>query len=162
MQSQFSSVVQSCPTLCDPVDCSTPGFPVHHQLLELAQTNVYRVGDAINISSCVGPFSSRLQYSLVQPSTVYNSSLVVVVEPSTLLYSLVDCKVKQKCPLQWSLYLSKKEHSTGRVVPVPGLHPRRPGRFCFCSLKILELLCKEISYPAGEIIWEVHLERERH
>ena len=34
------SVVQSCPTLCDPMDCSTQGFPVHHQLLELAQTNV--------------------------------------------------------------------------------------------------------------------------
>ena len=35
---QFSSVAQSCPTLCDPMDCSTPGFPVHHQLLELTQT----------------------------------------------------------------------------------------------------------------------------
>ena len=44
---QFSSVAQSCPTLCDPVDCSTPGLPVHHQLPELAQTHVHRVGDAI-------------------------------------------------------------------------------------------------------------------
>ena len=35
-----SSVAQSCPTLCDPMDCNTPGFPVHHQLLELAQTHV--------------------------------------------------------------------------------------------------------------------------
>ena len=35
---QFSSVAQSCPTLCNPMDCSTPGFPVHHQLLKLAQT----------------------------------------------------------------------------------------------------------------------------
>ena len=42
-----SSVAQSCPTLCDPMDCSTPGFPVHHQLPELAQTHVHRVGDAI-------------------------------------------------------------------------------------------------------------------
>ena len=38
---QFSSVTQSCPTLCDPMDFSTPGFPVHHQLLDLAQTHVY-------------------------------------------------------------------------------------------------------------------------
>ena len=45
--SQFSSVAQSCLTPCDPMDCSTPGFPVHHQLLELAQTRVHRVGDAI-------------------------------------------------------------------------------------------------------------------
>ena len=47
---QSSSVTQSCPTLCDPMDCSTPGLPVHHQLLELAQTHVHRVGDAIQPS----------------------------------------------------------------------------------------------------------------
>ena len=47
---QFSSVAQSCPTLCDPMDCGTPGFPVHHQLLELAQTHVHQVGDAIQPS----------------------------------------------------------------------------------------------------------------
>ena len=38
---QFSSVAQSCPTLCDPIDCSTPGLPVHHQLLEFTQTHVH-------------------------------------------------------------------------------------------------------------------------
>ena len=43
----FSSVTQSCPTLWDLVDCSTPGLPDHHQLLELAQTHVHRVSDAI-------------------------------------------------------------------------------------------------------------------
>ena len=42
---QFTSVAQSCPTLCDPMDCSTPGFPVHHQLPELAQTHVHQVDD---------------------------------------------------------------------------------------------------------------------
>ena len=47
---QFSSVAQSCPTLCDPMDCSMPGFPVHHQLPELAQTHVHRVGDVIQPS----------------------------------------------------------------------------------------------------------------
>jgi len=46
-RSQFTSVAQSCLTLCDPMDCRTPGFPVHHQLLELAQTHVHWVGDAI-------------------------------------------------------------------------------------------------------------------
>ena len=44
---QLSSVTQSCPTLCNPMDCSTPGFPDHHQLPELVQTHVHRVGDAI-------------------------------------------------------------------------------------------------------------------
>ena len=47
---QFSPVAQFCPTLCSPVDCSTPGFPVHHQLPELAQTYVHRVDDAIQPS----------------------------------------------------------------------------------------------------------------
>ena len=45
-----SSVAQSCPTLCDPMDCSMPGFPVYHQLPGLAQTHVHRVGDAIQPS----------------------------------------------------------------------------------------------------------------
>ena len=47
---RFSSVTQSCPTLCSPVGCSTPGFSVHHQLLELAQTQVHYVGDAFQPS----------------------------------------------------------------------------------------------------------------
>ena len=47
---QFSSVTQSCPTLWDPMDCSMPGFPVHHQLPELAQTHVHGVGDTIQPS----------------------------------------------------------------------------------------------------------------
>ena len=44
---QFSSVAQSCPTLCDPMNCSTPGLPVHHQLPEFTQTYVHQIGDAI-------------------------------------------------------------------------------------------------------------------
>ena len=47
---QFSSVAQLCPTLCDPMNCSTPGLPVHHQLLEFTQTHIHQVGDAIQAS----------------------------------------------------------------------------------------------------------------
>ena len=47
---QFSSVAQSCPTLCDPMNCSNPGLPVHHQLPELTQTHVHWVSDAIQPS----------------------------------------------------------------------------------------------------------------
>ena len=47
---QFSSVAQSCPTLCDPMNRSTPGLPVHHQLPEFTQTQVHRVSDAIQPS----------------------------------------------------------------------------------------------------------------
>ena len=48
MNIQFSSVAQSCPTLCNPMRCSTPGHPVHHQLPEFTQTHVHQVGDATN------------------------------------------------------------------------------------------------------------------
>ena len=47
---QIRSVAQSCPTLCDPRNCSTPGLPVHHQLPEFTQTPVHRVSDAIQPS----------------------------------------------------------------------------------------------------------------
>ena len=55
---QFSSVAQSCPTLCDPMDCSTPGLPVHHQLLEFTQGHIHRVSDAIQLSDPLLPPSS--------------------------------------------------------------------------------------------------------
>ena len=57
---QFSSVAQLCPTLCDLMDCSTPGFPVHHQLPELTQTHVHQVSDAIQPSH---PLSSPSSFS---------------------------------------------------------------------------------------------------
>ena len=62
----FSSVTQSCPTLCNPMNHSTPGLPVHHQLPELTQTHVHRVGDAIQpshpLSSPSPPASNPSQY----------------------------------------------------------------------------------------------------
>ena len=50
LKNQFSSVTKSCPTLCDPMDGSMPGFPAHHQLLELTQTHAHPVSDAIQPS----------------------------------------------------------------------------------------------------------------
>ena len=63
LQNQFSSVAQSCLTLCDPMNHSTPGLPVHHHLPEFTQTHVHRVGDAIQPSH---PLSS--------PSLVFSPS----------------------------------------------------------------------------------------
>ena len=60
---QFSSVTQSRPTLCDPMSCSMPGLPVHHQLPELTQTHVHSVGDAMQ------PY-----YPLSSPSPAFNLS----------------------------------------------------------------------------------------
>ena len=52
---QFSSVTQSCATLCDPMNRSTPGLPVHHQLPEFTQTHVHGVGDSIQPSNLLSP-----------------------------------------------------------------------------------------------------------
>ena len=64
--SQFSSVAHSYLTLCNPMDCSTPGPPVHHQILELTQTHLHRVGDAIQpshpLSSPSPPVSNLSQH----------------------------------------------------------------------------------------------------
>ena len=53
--SQFSSVTQSCPAICEPMACGMPGLPVHHQLPELAQTHVHWVSDAIQTSHPLSP-----------------------------------------------------------------------------------------------------------
>ena len=63
-QMHFSSVTQSSPTLCNPMDCSMPGFPVHHHLPEPAQTHVHWVGDAIQPSQTLS--SSSPAFSLSQ------------------------------------------------------------------------------------------------
>ena len=62
---QFSSVTQSCPTFCEPMNRSTPGLPVHHQLPEFTQTHVHRVGDAIQPSH---PLSSPSPPAPIPPS----------------------------------------------------------------------------------------------
>ena len=59
----FSSVAHLCPTLCYPMDCSTLGFPVHHQLLDLTQAHVHRFSDAIQPS-----------HPLMSPSPTFNLS----------------------------------------------------------------------------------------
>ena len=69
------SVAQLCPTLCDPMDCSTPGFPVHHQLPKLAQTHVYRLGDAIQPSHPLS-FPSPVTFNL-SSIKVFSNELVL-------------------------------------------------------------------------------------
>ena len=70
---QLNSVAQSCSTLCDPVDCSTPGFPVLQHLVELTQTHVHRVGDSIQPSH---PLSSPSPpaFNLSQHQGLFNES----------------------------------------------------------------------------------------
>ena len=76
---QFSLVAQSCPTLWDPIDCSTPGFPFHHQLPEFTPTHVHWVGDAIQPSH---PLLSPPAFNLSQQQGLFKwvSSLHQVVK----------------------------------------------------------------------------------
>ena len=102
---QFSSVAQSCPTLCDSMDCSTPGFPVHHQLPELAETHVH-----LNrwchptISSSIILFSSYLQSfpaSLSFPMSQFfaQGGQNIGVSAST---SVLPMNIQDWFPLEWT------------------------------------------------------------
>ena len=95
---QFSSVAQLCPTLCDPMNRSTPVLPVHHKLPEFTQTHVHRVSDAIqpSISSSVVHFSSRPP---IPPSirVFYNESTLFMRWPKywsfsfSIIYKISTC-----------------------------------------------------------------------
>ena len=83
---QFSSVAQSCPTLCDPMDCSTPDLPVHHQLLEFTQTHAHWVSDAIQPSH---PLSSPSppSFNLSQHQVFSNKSVICIRWPKFWSFS---------------------------------------------------------------------------
>ena len=82
----FSSVTQSCPTLCDPMDCSTPGFLVHHQFLELSQTHVHRVSDSIQPSHpLLSPSPPALNFS--QHQGFSNESVLFIRWPEYWSFS---------------------------------------------------------------------------
>ena len=83
---QFSSVTQSCPTLCDSMDCSTPGLPVHHQLPEFTQTHVHWVSHAIQPSH---PLSSPFlpTFNLSQHQGLFKESVLCIRWPKYWSFS---------------------------------------------------------------------------
>ena len=83
---QFSSVAQSCLTFCDPMDCSTPVFPVHHQLLQLAQTHVHWVSDAIQPSH---PLSSPS----LPAFHLFQHQGIVLLEPVDTIWESISSRV---------------------------------------------------------------------
>ena len=87
MPLQFSSVAQLCPTLCDSMDCSMPGFPVHHQLPEFTQTHVHRVSDVIQPSH---PLSSPSPppYKLFSIRVFSNESVLRIRWPKYWSFSV--------------------------------------------------------------------------
>ena len=115
---QFSSVTQSCLTLCNPRDCSIPGVPVHHQLLEHTQTHVHHVSDAIpTISSSVIPFSSRLQSFSASgsfPMSQFFPSGGQSVGASASA-SVLPVNIQNWFPLGWTGWISLQSKGLSRV-----------------------------------------------
>ena len=114
---QFSSVTQSCLTLCDPMNRSTPGLPVHHQLLEFTQTHVHRVSDAIQPSHPLSsPFPPAPNPSQHQSTFQWvNSSHEVAKVLEFPLASFLPKKPQGWSPLGWAGWISLQSNGLSRV-----------------------------------------------
>ena len=100
---QFSSAAQSCPSPCDPMNCSTPGLPVHHQLPGFTQTHVHRVSDAIQ------PSHPLLSPSPPAPNPSQHQGLFQWVNSS--LDRLIFWDLSQLCSMASNSYISKYPRS---------------------------------------------------
>ena len=115
---QFSSVAQSCPTLCDPMDCSTPGLPAHHQLPEFTQTYVHWIGDTIQPSHpLLSPSPPALNLSQGQglfPMSKHFTSggQSIGVSAST---SVLAMNTQDWSPLGWTGWMSLQSKGLSRV-----------------------------------------------
>ena len=114
---QFSSVAQSCPTLCDPMNRRMPGLPVHHQLLEFTQTHVHWVGDAIQPShpllSPSPPAPNPSQHQCFPMSQLFawgNQSI-----GASALASVFPKNTQDWSPLEWTGWISLKSKGLSRV-----------------------------------------------
>ena len=112
---QFSSIAQSCPTLCDPMDCSTPGLPVHHHLLEFTQTHVLWAGDAIQPShplSSPSPPAFNLSQHQGLFKWVTSGGQSIGVSAST---SVLPMNTQDWSPLGWTRWISLQSRGLPRV-----------------------------------------------
>ena len=115
---QFSSVIQSCPTLCDPMDCSRLDLPVHHQRPEFTQTHVYQVGDAIQLSHPLSSPSppalnlSQHQGSFPMSQLFTSGGHSIGVSAST---SVLPMNTRDWSPLEWTGWISLQSKGLSRV-----------------------------------------------
>ena len=117
---QFSSVVQSCPTLCDPMNHSTPGLPVHQQLPEFTQTHVHWVGDAVQpsypLSSPSPPAPNTSQYQgLFQWVNSASGGQTIGVWTIGALASVLPMSAQDWSSLEWTGWISLQSKGLSRV-----------------------------------------------
>ena len=118
MYQSVSSVTQSCLTLCDPMNRSTPGLPVHHQLLEFTQTHVHQVGDAIHPShSLSSPSPPALNPSKHQSlfQWVSSSHEVATWAGVSALASFLPKNTQDWSPLECTGWISLQSKGLSRV-----------------------------------------------
>ena len=105
---QFSSVTQSCPTLCDSMNCSKPGLPVHHQLLEFTQTHVHWVDDAIQPSHPL--FALLLLSSILASIRVFSNESALTSGGQSIgvsaSASVLPMNTQDWSPLEWTGWVS--------------------------------------------------------
>ena len=123
---QFNSVAQSCLTLCDPMNCSTPGLPVHHQLPEFTQTHVHRVSDVI------------------QPSHPLSSPSPPAPNPSQHEVFSNESTLHMRCPKYWSFSFSISPSS------------EHPGLISFRMDWLISLQSKELSGVSSNTTVQKH------
>ena len=112
---QFRSVTQSCPTLCNPVDCSTPGLPVHHQLQKFTRTHVHWVSDAIQpFHPLLSPSPPAFNLSQHQGLFKWVSSSHHVAKVSALT-SVLPMNTQDWFPLGWTGWISLQSKGLSRV-----------------------------------------------
>ena len=119
---QFSSVAQSCPTLCDPMDYSTPGLPVYHQLPELTQTHVHWASDAIQPSHPLSsPSPPALNLSQHQGLFQGGSSSLQVAKvlEFQLQPSVLPMNIQEWFPLGWTGWILMLSQGLWRVFSTP-------------------------------------------
>ena len=116
---QFSSVTQLYPTVCDPMACSTPGYPVHHQLPELTQTQVYQVSDATQPSHPLCPllllpsiFPSIRVFQMTQFFASGGQRIGVSASASVL-----PMNIQNWSPLGWTGWIALQSKGLSRVFP---------------------------------------------
>ena len=138
---QFSSIAQSCLALCDPMNHSTPGLPVHHQLLEFTQTHVHWVGDAIQPSQPLSSPSpptfnlSQHQGLFKWVSSLHQVAKVLEFQTHIVKYIYVNFR---------ALYICLNLTRAGKPKSADNLHLKLPllnVSWCYCEIDSAQPLC---------------------
>ena len=155
----FSSVTQSCPTLCNPMNCSTPSLPVYYQLLECTQTHVHWVSDAIqpshpttNLSSCPQSFLPSGSFQMSQLFASGGQSIGVSASTSVLPKNTQDWS-----PLEWTGWISWNPRDSQESSPTPQLKSINSSVLSFlCSptLTYIHDYWKNHSLDYTDLCWQ--------